>query len=97
MLVLAVVSLLVGAALGQRFTVMILVPGTVVVLALSIAAGVTHANTAWSIALTTAIAATSMQIGYLIGIGVYRFRTARSGLSTRSPTLASPAASARQS
>jgi membrane protein DedA with SNARE-associated domain len=91
MLVLAVVSVLVGAALGQRFTVMILVPGTVVLLALSTATGLTHANTAWSIALTTAIAATGMQIGYLIGIGVHHVRVARSRLSTRSPTLASSA------
>jgi membrane protein DedA with SNARE-associated domain len=93
MLVLAVAGLLVGAALGQRFTVMILVPGTVVLLAVSIATGFTHANTAWSIALTAAIAATSMQIGYLIGIGVHHIFAARP--SGRSPTLASPAASAR--
>lgn len=95
MLVVAVTSLLIGAALGQRFTVMILLPGTVILLALSIATGVTHANTVWSIALTTAVAVTSMQIGYLIGIGVHHFRAARSHLSSRSPTLASPAASAR--
>jgi membrane protein DedA with SNARE-associated domain len=91
MLVLAVVSVLVGAALGQRFTVMILVPGTVVLLALSTATGLTQANTTWSIALMTAVAATAMQIGYLIGIKIHHVREARSRLSTRSPTLASSA------
>jgi hypothetical protein len=41
--------------------------------------------------LTTGIAATGMQIGYLVGLGVYHLLAARSHPSRRSPTLASSA------
>ena len=92
MMLLATVGFLVGAALGQRFTVMILVPGTVILLVLAAETGITHANTAWSIVLTTAIAAASMQIGYLVGIGIRDIRAAR--FVRRSPSLGSPGAPA---
>jgi hypothetical protein len=70
MMILSMVSLLVGAVLGQRFKVMVLMPATAIVLILAVGTGVTHAQTAWSIVLMAAAAATSMQVGYLIGIGI---------------------------
>ncbi len=88
MILLAMVAFLVGVALGRRFTVMILVPGTVILLVLAAKTGITHADTAWSILLTTAIAATSMQIGYLAGIGIRDVRLARS--VRRSQPMVSP-------
>jgi hypothetical protein len=91
MIILSTVSLLVGALLGQRFKVMILMPATAIVLAIAIGTGVTHAYTAWSIILMAGAAVTSVQIGYLIGIGVHRVLAA--ALSTRSPSLVSPTAS----
>lgn len=88
MTLLAVVGFLAGLALGQRFTVMIVIPGTVVLLVLAVETGVTHANTPWLIALTTVVAAASMQLGYLVGIGVQNVRVAR--FARRSPPLVSP-------
>jgi hypothetical protein len=94
MIVLSTVSLLVGALLGQRFKVMILMPATAIVLVIAIGTGITgntHAYTAWSIILMAGAAATSMQIGYLIGIGVHHVLAA--ALSSRSPSLVSRTAS----
>ena len=71
MILLAMVSLLVGALLAQRFKVLVLIPATAIVLGVAFGTGVAHAHTAWSTILTVATAATSMQIGYLIfGSGV---------------------------
>jgi membrane protein DedA with SNARE-associated domain len=89
MMMLSMVSLLVGVVLGQRFKVIVLIPATAIVLVLAVATGVTPAQTAWSIILMVAAAATSMQIGYLIGIGVRHVLAASSSLT--SPTASSPA------
>ncbi len=94
MILLAMVSLLVGALLAQRFRVLVLVPATAIVLAVAIGTGVTPADTAWSVVLMTGIAVTSMQIGYLvIGNGIRRVLAGV--LSSRSSHLPSAPTSAR--
>lgn len=93
MMTLSMISFLVGAALGQRFKVMVLMPAMAIVLVLAAGTGVTHAQTAWSIVLTTAIAATCLQIGYLIGIFIRHVVVA--ALSRRSSPLTSPETTAR--
>jgi membrane protein DedA with SNARE-associated domain len=90
-MILSMISLLVGALLGQRFKVMVLMPATAILLVLAVGIGVTHAHTAWWIVLMAAAAATSMQIGYLIGIGVRHVLAA--AWSRRSSRLTSPTAS----
>jgi hypothetical protein len=90
-MILSVISLLIGAVLGQRFKVLVLMPATAIVLVLAVATGVTQAQTAWSIVLTATAAATSMQIGYLIGIGIRHVLAAV--WSSRSSPLTSPTAS----
>ncbi len=90
---LSIISFLVGAGLGQRFKVMVLLPAFAVVLVLAVGAGVALAQTAWSIALTAIIAGTSLQIGYFVGIGVHHVLTA--GLSWKSSSQTSPGISAR--
>ena len=93
MIVLSMVSFLVGALLGQRFKVMVLIPAVAAVLTLAVGIGVTHAHTGWSIVLMAAAAATSMQIGYLIGISIHHVLA--TPLSSRSSPLTSPTTSAR--
>src|SRR5882757_3815359 len=93
MMILSMVSLLVGAVLGQRFTVMVLIPATAVVLALAVGTGVTHAHTAWSVVLMIAAATTCMQIGYFAGIGIRHVLPAAS--SGRSSPLPARTTSAR--
>ena len=78
MLVLSTVSFLVGAALAQRYTIMVLLPAVATVLTLAVGIGVTNAYTFWSIVVTAATAATSMQIGYLIGMSLHGLLAAAS-------------------
>ena len=67
MMMSAMVSLLVGMVLGQRFSVLILVPGIGLALVVTIVAGIARADAAWPIILTSAAVVTSLQIGYLAG------------------------------
>jgi hypothetical protein len=71
MITLSIVSLLVGAGLGQHYKVYVLLPATGILLVLAIGTGVAQALTAWSIVLMIAAAATSIQIGYFVGVGVH--------------------------
>lgn len=89
MTTLTIVSFLTGAALGQRFKVMVLMPAMLVVPGIWIVTGIAHAQSAWAIAFMVATATTCLQIGYIVGIGV------RHILSTRSSSLPSPATAAR--
>jgi disulfide bond formation protein DsbB len=71
MILLAMVSLLVGALLAQRFRVMVLIPATAIVLGIAVGTGVAPTHTVWSMILMVGTSAISMQIGYLvIGGGV---------------------------
>jgi hypothetical protein len=89
-LVLSTLSFLVGAALAQRFKIMVLIPAVATVLMLAVGIGFTNAYTSWSIVVTAATAATSMQIGYLIGMSIHGFLAAASSRSA-------PSTSARHS
>jgi hypothetical protein len=73
MLVMLLICLLVGAVLGQRFRVLVLIPA--MALAVTAAAGVTYAGTFWQILEAALVATTSLQIGYFAGVGV-RYLTA---------------------
>lgn len=93
MITISMISFLAGVALGQRFKVMVLMPAISIALILAVGSGVTHAQTAWSIVLTAALAALCLQIGYLIGIFVHHVHVA--ALSRRSSSLNSPKPTAR--
>ena len=66
MLLLATISLLVGAVLAQRFKIMILIPATGIMLVAAVGAGVAQAHTVWWTILMIAAAGASMQVGYLL-------------------------------
>lgn len=68
MLMLLLICLLIGAVLGQRFKVLILIPA--MVLAVTAAAEVTYAGTFWQILGAVLVATTSLQIGYFAGVGL---------------------------
>ena len=65
-----IICLLLGVALGQRFKVLVLVPAIALVVVFSIVVGVARADGYWPIALTAVVATVSLQIGYLLGIGM---------------------------
>jgi hypothetical protein len=72
MTMLATTAILIGAGLGQRFKVLILVPAIVIASAAILALGMAHNNNLWSILLVTALTITALQMGYLGG-AVIRF------------------------
>jgi hypothetical protein len=79
----AMISLLVGMVLGQRFKVLVLLPTIAIAVLFAIGVGIAQADTAWWIFLTAAATATSLQIGYLAGCGIrYTLVVARASRST---------------
>jgi len=70
MLTPALVSLLIGLALAQRFKVLSLIPVILLTLLFALTAEVSAANAAWTSALTAADAIAGLQVGYLLGIGL---------------------------
>jgi len=69
-MLLAIFMLLVGAALGQRFTVLVLVPAILVTLGVAIGVGIVRAQGPGTIVLVTVAAIACLQIGYLLGLGI---------------------------
>jgi hypothetical protein len=69
-MLLAIFMFLVGAVLGQRFTVFVLVPAILVTLGVAIGLGIVRAQTPGTIALVTIAAIACLQIGYLLGLGM---------------------------
>lgn len=95
---LAVVSLVLGAALSLRFNVLILVAMIGGVMLSAAIVGITRGDGIDSVALTTLVLGTALQVGYLIGIvarvgaGWVRCKlcklSASSGRRTKTATLA---------
>lgn len=69
-MLLAIFVFLVGAALGQRFTVLVLVPAILVTLGVAIGLGIARGQTPGTITLVAVAAIACLQIGYLLGLGV---------------------------
>jgi membrane protein DedA with SNARE-associated domain len=60
-------SFLLGALLGIKFRVLILIPALGAILLTVVAIGIAHAHAVWAILVTLAAAVSSLQIGYLGG------------------------------
>jgi len=69
-MLLAIFTFLVGAALGQRFTVLVLVPAILVTLGVAVGLGIALAEAPGTIVLVTVAAIACLQVGYLLGLGV---------------------------
>jgi hypothetical protein len=76
MIMVLLVCLLVGAVLGQRFKVFILLPATVPALFFALLVSAMHGATVSRLLATALTAAASLQIGYLFGIGLRHFAVA---------------------
>src|SRR5262249_1925864 len=75
-ILLVLIRLVVGIALGWWFKVLILVPVMGLALVGTIAAGIARTDNVWSIALMAIAVVTALQIGYLIGIWLRSFLVA---------------------
>jgi len=67
MLILAMAALLLGAVLGLRFRVLILLPAAVVAIATMVAADSIEHSSLWTIVVDVVLALASLQMGYLAG------------------------------
>jgi hypothetical protein len=73
MAILSIVSILLGAILGVRFKVLILVPTIGIGLLVVLAGGLVKHDSLTRIALAVVLMTTCLQVGYLAGIGVRCF------------------------
>jgi len=90
MIATSIISFLFGAVLGQRFTVLVLIPGMMIVMVLATGAAITHPHAAWWIIAMAAAAAVCLQAGYFAGIFIRHFLAA-------TPSQESPLAGAETS
>jgi hypothetical protein len=67
MWVLSLISLFAGIALGTRFKVLVLVPGSLLTLAAALTGGTAASHTLSATALNAVLALTSLQFGYFLG------------------------------
>jgi hypothetical protein len=70
MILFAIICLLVGAVLAQRFKIMVMAPATAFVILTAVCTGVMQSQTAFWTILISVAAGASMQIGYVIGLGI---------------------------
>ena len=73
MLWVTILSALTGAVLAQRFKIMILIPATASVIGLTMVTGLVRAHAVWSVLLMAAAASASIQLGYILGLGIRHF------------------------
>lgn len=67
MLIFAMAASLLGAVLGLRFRVLILLPAAVVAIAITVAADSIEHSSLWTIVVDVVSALASLQMGYLAG------------------------------
>ena len=98
MIMVLLVCLLAGAVLGQRFKVFILFPAMVPALFFALVVAAMHGATVWGLVATALIAAASLQIGYLGGIGVRHLAVAERAnrVRFRKPAVSGSPLPARQ-
>ena len=77
MTVFLILALSAGLLLGYRFKILILVPVIAVALFGLIGAGLARADDAWSICLMAVAVTIALEIGYLVGSGVYAYGIGR--------------------
>jgi len=95
MMTLALISLLAGMVLGQRFKVLILIPATALALVFATGTGIVRADTVWSIVLMATAAAASLQIGYLVGVAIRHVLVAGRASRLRAASLMDSASARR--
>jgi hypothetical protein len=68
---LAIIGVVVGIVLGQRYKILILVPAVLFAMIFAIIVGAARADSFWSIVLTTVALVVAVQLGYLAGIAIH--------------------------
>jgi hypothetical protein len=68
---LTVIGILVGIALGLRYKALILVPAITLAAIFALIVGLARADSFWSIVWTIVTVVSTVQLGYLAGIGIH--------------------------
>jgi hypothetical protein len=85
---LALVSTLLGALIGMRFKVLVLVPTITFALIVILAYGMAFATGASRILIAIAVASSCIQIGYMVSVlARYGTALAREGRARNAPTV----------
>ncbi len=66
-----IMGVVVGAVLGLRYNVLVLVPAVLFAMLFAVIVGFARADGFWSIVLMTAALAVAVQLGYLAGVAIY--------------------------
>jgi hypothetical protein len=74
MTLLTIISIVIGAGLGLRFPLIVLVPAICLAFAMVAVGGILYGESGWWIAIAIAVVATSLQLGFF---GGFRLRLAR--------------------
>jgi hypothetical protein len=82
MTALARICFLVGAVLGLRFRVLILVPAIGLSVAVATANGIVLGESLWRLALVTVVVAMAIQLGYVLGTVAQLFGWAGSAVGS---------------
>jgi hypothetical protein len=94
MLMLAIISILIGATLGLRFKVLVLLPAIIIAGFAILVGGLAYSSSFSSIVAASAIAISGLQFGYLGGSMILRFATFSLGSGRawpRPPAMSGPA------
>jgi hypothetical protein len=73
MVTLAIAAIIIGALLGQRFKVLVLVPAIAVGSATTFGVGMAHDDSLCSVLLAMVLAISALQMGYLGGVVIRIF------------------------
>jgi hypothetical protein len=93
MLALVLISILIGAGLGWRFKVLVLLPAIVFGVLFVLAGGIAYPGAFSSLIMATALVVTGLQIGYLSGAVFIRYVVLPPGISrSRHRAVSGPAA-----
>jgi hypothetical protein len=87
----AIVGLLIGTILGQRWKVLVLGPAILLILILAVGAAAVGTNAPWSVGFSAVMAVVGLQLGYLFGLGIRYLkllaRANRWGISRVQPSV----------
>ena len=86
----SIICLFAGLVLGQRLKVLVLVPATALIVALAIVGGLAGGSTFRSVLLAAVAAAVSLQVGYLLGLGIHHVLSGIRTIGTNANSVADP-------
>jgi hypothetical protein len=94
-MLLSIFIFLVGMALGQRFTVFVLAPAILFVVAIAVGVGIARGQTAGTITLVIIAVVSCLQIGYLLGLGIRQWSEAGRARRQRAGSFADSSSARR--